>query len=100
MSKTYTIGLGEPQPEGKLALFKPSMEREEKQDKISHPSAKAGQGTRRRIRTTIELSALALGIIQEMQNRHRLETGRVLPLWRLVSEAIEGLGQTTKAPGI
>ncbi len=92
MKPTYTIGLGEPEPMGKRALFRPSTE--EKREAPGIP-AKSEQGTRRRIRTTIELSVHALTIIQELQHRHRLATGKVLPLWKLVCQAIEQYGKST-----
>ena len=91
MNKTYTVGLGEPVPVGKRALFQPSKE----EKKVS--PAKIEQGTRRRLRTTIELSVRALAIIQEMQTRHRLETGKVLPLWKLVCQAIGLYGKSTNS---
>lgn len=93
MKQTYTIGLGEPEPVGKRALFKPS--KGYKRDASEYPVI-SEQGTRRRVRTTIELSVHALEITQEMQNRHRLTTGRVLPLWKLVCQAIENYGKTTQ----
>jgi hypothetical protein len=83
MNKTYTIGLGEPELVGKRALFRPSVE-----DKKT-PPIKIEQGTRRRLRTTIDLSIHTLKIIQEIQTHHRMETGKVLPLWKLVCQAIE-----------
>jgi hypothetical protein len=86
MKTTYSIGLGEPDPVGKRALFKPS--KGDKRNASVYPVV-SKQGTRRRVRTTIELSVHALAIIQEMQNHHRLATGRVLPLWKLVCQAIE-----------
>ena len=92
MKPMYAIGLGEPEPMGKRALFRPSNE--EKRELPEIP-AKSEQGTRRRIRTTIELSAHALTIIQELQNRHRLATGKVFPLWKLVCQAIEDYGKST-----
>lgn len=92
MKPTYAIGLGEPEPIGKRALFRPS--KEEKRGPWEYP-AKGEQGTRRRLRTTIELSVHALAIIQELQSRHRLATGKVLPLWKLVCQAIEQYGKST-----
>ena len=92
MKPIYAVGLGEPEPVGKRALFMPS--KDEKKVASESP-AKSEQGTRRRLRTTIELSVHALAIIQELQNRHRLETGRVLPLWKLVCQAIESYGKST-----
>lgn len=91
MKPTYAIGLGEPEPVGKRALFRPS--KEEKRVASECP-LKIEQGTRKRLRTTIELSVHALEIIQELQNSHRLATGRVLPLWKLVCQAIEQYGKS------
>ena len=86
MNKTYTIGLGEPEPQGKRSLFRSSNE-----EKTAQPNlpAKIEQGSRRRLRTTIDLSIHTIEIIREIQNRYRAETGRVLPVWKLVCQAIE-----------
>jgi hypothetical protein len=92
MKQSYTMGLGEPEPIGKRALFKPS--KDDKRGVLENPVPDIS-GTRRRLRTTIELSAHALAIIQELQNRHRLATGRVLPLWKLVCQAIEQYGESS-----
>jgi hypothetical protein len=39
-----------------------------------------------------------MSIIQEIQCGHRLQTGKVLPLWKLVSQAIESYGKETGHP--
>jgi hypothetical protein len=51
-----------------------------------------------RVRTTLELTNHAMSIIQEIQCSHRLQTGKVLPLWKLVSQAIEIYGKETGHP--
>jgi hypothetical protein len=77
---------------GKRVLFKPPAKEPRPQEKQKESPEKSTV-PRKRMRTTIELSALSLEIIQEMQRRHRLETGRVLPLWKLIDQAIQGLGK-------
>ena len=97
MNTAHTTGLGEPEQVGKRSLFQPPAKGEEKnmenQAGENHNNVRK---TRRRIRTTIELTNQALAILQDIQNRHRLETGKVLPLWRLVSQTIESYGQSHK----
>lgn len=93
MKPSSAYGLGEPEPIGKRTLFRPSNDEE---TKVTPPyPPKREQGSRRRVRTTIELSTHALAIIQELQNRHRLTTGKVLPLWKLVCQAIEDYGKSS-----
>ncbi len=89
MKTIHTTGLGEPEPQGKRALFQPATEGEERKTAPLEAPGKNERTTRRRLRATIELPAHTLEIVQEIQNHHRLKTGRVLPLWKLVSQAIE-----------
>ncbi len=97
MITSHTTGLGEPEPVGKRSLFKPPAKGEEKNmENQTGENNNNVRTTRRRIRTTIELTNQALAIIQDIQNRYRLETGKVLPLWRLVSQTIEFYGQSQK----
>lgn len=93
MKTLKPVGLGEPDPVGKKVLFQPPNDR----DPAGYASRAGNELTmhnQRRVRTTIALSSQALSIIQMIQNRHRLETGKVLPLWKLVSLAIESYGET------
>ena len=110
MNAVRPTGLGEPDPAGKRALFRPpaaSTNQDKKRD-MSNERLKSSQtptnpkpiqkkkektGPPRRVRTTIDLSREALRILQDLQQQHRLETGRVLPLWKVVSEAIEYYGR-------
>ncbi len=91
MKPVHAYGVGEPETFGKRA-FRPSSKEEKKVPPPYPPQSE--QGSRRRVRTTIELSTPALVIIQELQNRHRLTTGKVLPLWKLVCQAIEDYGKS------
>lgn len=91
MSKSNITGLGEPEPLGKKSLFNPTRELKDvkKKNKMSELSVKKIQpdGTKR-IKTTIELTNDAMEILLNFQNKHRLKTGRVLPLWKIVSNAM------------
>jgi hypothetical protein len=103
MKTIHPTGLGEPEPAGKLALFQPPKETAEptqeiprrarkensKKDAIKKPST-----AQRRIRTTINLTGEALKVIQGIQQEHRLRIGKVLPLWKAVSQAIEYYGHS------
>jgi len=98
MKSAHVYGVGEPERIGKRTPFRPSNEEGKKEPPPYPPQSK--QGSRRRVRTTIELSIPALAIIQEVQNRHRLTTGKVLPLWKLVCQAIEYYGKSITHPEI
>ena len=103
MNAARATGLGEPEPIGKKALFRPpAAKRPSKPRQAKKPTRAAKRkpprmdnGPKRtltRVRITTELTGRALIIIQELQNQHRLTTGRALPLWKAVSEAIEYYG--------
>ena len=107
MKASRPTGLGEPEISGKRSLFQPpddldQKEKKEKQKSISEPEQKTPPPTKqgekthppKRVRTTIDLTREALKILQELQQSYRLETGRVLPLWKVVSDAIIYFGDT------
>ena len=50
----------------------------------------------RRVHITIDLTMEALQTIQAIQQQHRLETGKVLPMWKAVSQAIQHYGRAKK----
>ena len=103
MSRGTVTGIGEPQPVGKKALFQPENKNNEdsKLTDISPISAIPEiNAMPNRVRTTLELTNHAMSIIQEIQCSHRLQTGKVLPLWKLVSQAIETYGKETGHPPI
>ena len=108
MTALQTTGLGDPNPIGKKALFRPPqnakteritsvMNKKRKHEKISpdKPDLKSNQTASKpkRVRTTIDLTAKALQIIDQVQLQHRLKTGKALPLWQAVSRAIEDYGK-------
>jgi hypothetical protein len=87
MKKPPPIGLGHPQPPGKLSLFQPPPE-DTKMDQFGDQDHKLTSSPRKRIRTTIDLTMEALVILQQVQQEYRLKTGKVLPLWRALSQVI------------
>ena len=109
MSTSNLLGLGEPELLGKKALFRPLRD-EQSQDVVKdHSNSKKTDKARKlisqqrsikskhevkRVRTTIDLTTKALAIIQNKRLGYRLETGKVLPLWRAVSQAIEYYGKS------
>ena len=100
MTATRPTGLGDAELPGKLSLFRPPQpQRSEAQTQTSQnePVRKPRKSSRKRIRTTLDLTWEALQIIQELQQQHRLQTGKVLPLWKTVSQIIEHYGKN--APG-
>lgn len=101
MSRGAVTGIGEPQPVGKKALFQPENENNDqfKLTGITPISTTPEMNPiPNRVRTTLELTNHAMSIIQEIQCSHRLQTGKVLPLWKLVSQAIETYGKETGHP--
>lgn len=95
MKSKQIIGIGEPELMGKKTLFQPGKgepletHREQGIDKSNDLPVP-------RVRTTIGLTNKAMATIQDIQNRYRLHTGKVLPLWKLVSDAIEYYGKSNK----
>jgi hypothetical protein len=87
MKKPHPTGLGHPQPAGKLSLFQPPPD-DKKMDQYGDQDHKKIPSTRKRIRTTIDLTMEALVILQQVQQEYRLKTGKVLPLWRALSQVI------------
>jgi hypothetical protein len=90
MKAVHTTGLGEPKIEGKRNLFQPSHRGK---GSMTNDQNKQFNGEKR-IRTSIKLTASAIETIQEIQIEHRLTTGKVLPLWQLVCQAIEVYGKS------
>ena len=88
MNATRPTGLGEPELKGKLSLFRPPDSTKSKGHDQGFDNQQA-----KRVRTTLDLTWGALQVVQDLQQQHRLKTGKVLPLWKAVSQAIEGFGQ-------
>ena len=109
MNTSSLLGLGEPELIGKKVLFRPPRDeraqevakdqsKSKKTDKVrnlkSHQRPIKSKGKVKRVHITIDLTIKALVIIQNIQLGYRLETGKVLPLWRAVSQAIEYYGRS------
>jgi hypothetical protein len=94
MKNQHPIGLGSPQPAGKLSLFQPPQEvsiptpEGKNTDEIFDPDHRNNPSPQKRIRTTIDLTREALVILQQVQQEYRLNTGKVLPLWKALSQVI------------
>lgn len=93
MNPSHLTGLGSPQPIGKRALFQ-SPEALTEGEPAGPKKPEPKESVPRRVRTTIDLTGEALKIIQGVQQEHRLRTGKVLPLWKAVSQAIEAYGNS------
>ena len=108
MNANPPTGLGEPEPAGMRVLFQPPVAENRPEEHKSpeddpreptpaipekkHPEARPA----RRVRTTITLTSQAFEVIQGIQQVHRLKTGKVLPLWQAVSQAIEHYGRSKR----
>ena len=92
MSKSHPTGLGKPEPVGKKALFQPPKQRSTpaKPKPIRKPKTIK---TPLRIRMTMDITKDAMAILQDIRHRHRMTTGKALPLWKIVSLAIEQYGK-------
>ena len=97
MNKSHPTGLGEPELVGKKALFQPPRKRPTsiktkpiRKHKAVNPPL--------RIRMTMDITKDAMAILQDIRHRHRLTTGKALPLWKIVSQAIEIYGKGQKKP--
>jgi hypothetical protein len=97
MKQHHPTGLGEPLPEGKLSLFQPPRAASQQaldEHETGEPAKKRAQhqpgksAPQQRIRTTIDLTSEALVILQQVQQEHRLRTGRALPIWKALSLVI------------
>jgi hypothetical protein len=100
MAKNPT-GLGEPLLSGKRSLFQPPKKstrprKKEQQTLNIRQKIKPSKPKVKRIRTTTELTPEALTVIQEVQQRYRLNTGKVLPVWKIISRAIEQHGKSVE----
>lgn len=96
MNASKATGLGEPEPLGKKALFQPPRE---VQKEINKPTPKPIPIATGRVRTTISLTKRALTILQDHQHRYRMDTGRALPKWKFISDALEFYEEKTKGEG-
>ena len=103
MNAPRPIGLGNPDVAGKRSLFlppkpepKPLSKPTQEKNKPIRPAPKSTKKEVKRIRTTTELTPRALTILQNIQQEYRLRTGKVLPLWKAVSQAIEHYGRAKK----
>ncbi|NOH04957.1 MAG: hypothetical protein HND47_24785 [Chloroflexi bacterium] len=91
MNATKATGLGEPEVIGKKSLFQPPAK---KATQAENP--KRGGEYTPRIRITTDLSKAAMEVIQDLRDQHRLQTGKSLPAWKIVSAALEQYGKGKK----
>ena len=92
MKASKATGLGEPEPFGKKTLFRPPP----KNQIISKESPKRVGERIPRLRITTDLTKQAMETIQGLQHQHRLQTGKMLPIWKIVSAALEKYGTKEK----
>ena len=106
MKAQHLTGLGKPEAAGKRSLFQPPKpEASPLQNRIEAkpvslqekpaptPKTQNSEKTIQRVHITIDLTLEALQTIQAIQQQHRLQTGKVLPLWKAISQAIDVYGQ-------
>ena len=93
MSKGNLTGLGNPETMGKEILFQTPEKRLVKDKKSDSLKRESKSAKFKRIKTTLELTSDAMKILFEIQNQYRLKTGKVLPLWEIVSDALLKYGK-------
>lgn len=89
MSTSNATGLGEPEVVGKKSLFQPPL----KKTFVTNVAPKRVGETTPRLRITTDLTQKAMEIVQDLQHKHRLKTGKSLPAWKIVSQALELYGK-------
>ena len=97
MSKGHATGLGEPAVVGKKTLFlppeePPTLPKKPVQKIPSKPKESVKTIPVKRVHVTFDLTLKALEILEKIQREHRLRTGKVLPIWKAASQAIEYYG--------
>ena len=96
MSNQQPIGLGEPDPIGKKSLFQPPGASKIPTERLEK---KRAQPVIARVRMTLEITKKSLAIMQEYQGKYRLETGHLLPKWKIISESLELYEKARKGEG-
>lgn len=102
MNNTKTTGLGEPEVIGKKSLFQPpsatlpTTPLPSTKQVIAQKSPIKPEEPTSRLRITTDLTKPAMVTIQSLQHKHRLRTGKTLPAWKIISEAVELYGKTRK----
>ncbi len=96
MSDQQTTGLGEPDPIGKKSLFQPPTASNPSPARLDRPTIKPVVP---RIRMSLDITKKSLAIMQEAQSKYRLETGHLLPKWKIISESLELYEKARKGKG-
>lgn len=96
MSSQQPTGLGEPDLIGKKSLFQPPGT---SKAPANRPEYKKTKPINSRIRMTLEITKKSLAIMQEAQSRYRLDTGHLLPKWKIISESLELYEKARKGEG-
>ena len=99
MNRPHITGFGEPDASGKQALFQPPMpDADQDQDVKSKPIEKEKKKSNkvnrkktspiRRVHITTDLTVEALQAVEAIRQDYRLKHGKVLPQWKVLSQAI------------
>ena len=102
MNASRIVGLGEPEIGGKKALFQPATI-PKKREPATLPQSNKKQTTQaqapKNVHITADITRQALQVILDLQRRHRLATGKALPKWKVISEALVLYGKTKQGEG-
>jgi hypothetical protein len=103
MKPTHPTGLGELHIPGKRSLFQPPHMTTQPQEPVTKPQNKnirqkksEPKNRTQRIHVTLDLTPEALTILQEIQHKHRLRTGKALPSWKVISGALEAYAKSAQ----
>jgi hypothetical protein len=99
MNSSNITGLGEPDAGGKQALFQPPLPEadedkvtrgkpEVKEKRISNKVNRKKTPPIRRVHITTDLTVEALQAVEAIRQDYRLKHGKVLPQWKVLSQAI------------
>jgi len=88
-----TTGLGQPEVVGKKSLFQPPSATAIAEKVVPKNNPPKAEEPTSRLRITTDLTKEAMETIQSLQHQYRLRTGKSLPAWKIVSEALELYGK-------
>lgn len=94
MSDKRKSGLGEPVISGKKTLFQssPALLKPSISSKTLQPNAPG-------LRTSLFLTEDVLLVIENIRRKHRIQTGRSVPIWKVVCNAVIEYGKTDNKQG-
>jgi hypothetical protein len=96
MNSSNLVGLGDPVLSGKKALFQPSSDQTIQPDREvlatkgenEQKEEKPKEAPPKQVHITTDLTREAMQVVLDQQRRYRLDTGKALPKWKVISDAL------------